>query len=300
MNTDRCAAALLAAALTLTLATRPAAADDGPAWSSVAPDSATAASGAAAAAAPGAQVNEPWTTTRTLVKLDRADDNVVRLGPGESFAIMMVAPRNAEYPVITKRDAWYDVRISESRTGWIHESLCHERYDLSGLEFRPNPKMFSRIGSFTLTGWTGGYSFDRKSNSIALGGRVGYYLLDWLEFEGGLAWTHVDRPAEIVEDLFALRLEPEVFHMIWYDMNANAELLPGRQLVPYVTGGVGSTIFRGDTESSWNVGGGIHFFVAKKTSMRWEFRNYRFDSGTAPARRTNNNFVFTIGTTVLL
>lgn len=285
-----------ALAVTLSLAARPAAADSNPDWTSVADSSGAGSPASESYTDP----NAPWVSTRTLVTLDRADDNVIRLGPGESFAVMEVAKRDSEYSVLTKRGDWYNVRLSDSRTGWIHESLCHERYDLSGLEFRPNPKMFSRIGSFSLTGWGGGYSFDRKSNSVALGGRVGYYLLDWLEFEGGVSWTHINRPAEIVESLFELRLEPEEFHMLFYEMNGNAELLPGRQLVPYVTGGIGSSIMRGETEPTWNVGGGIQFFVAKRTAMRWEFRNYRFNSGDEAARRANNNFVFTIGTTVLL
>jgi outer membrane beta-barrel protein len=263
---------------------------DEPNWSPVTPDSSLAA-----------EVEEPgWVSTRTLVKLDRADVNVVRLGPGENFALLEIAPRDAEYPVLTKRGDWYNVRLSGSRTGWIHETLCTERHDLSGLEFRPNPKMYSRVGMFSVTGWGGGYSFDQKSNSFTLGGRLGYYLLDWLEFEGGVGWTHVNRPAEIVESLFAIRLEAEEFHMLFYEMNANAEILPGRQLVPYFTAGVGSSILRGETEPAWNVGGGIRFFVSPRVATRWEFRNYRFDSGDEDARRSNSNFVFALGTTVLL
>jgi outer membrane beta-barrel protein len=280
---------ILAAAIAATSAAGSACAGERPVW--------TAASDSVAAEV---DAGTPWASTKTLVALDRADDNVVRLGPGEGYAVLEVAPRDAEYPVLTKRGDWYNVRLSESRTGWIHESLCSERHDLSGLEFRPNPKMFSRIGSFTLTGWGGGYSFDRKSNSIALGGRVGYYLLDRLQFEGGVSWTHVDRPAEIVESLFALSLEPEKFHMLFYEMNANLEILPGRQLVPYLTGGVGSSILRGDTEPTWNAGLGILFYVTRSTAMRWEFRDYRFESGDDDARHDNNNFVFAVGTTVLL
>jgi outer membrane beta-barrel protein len=259
-------------------------------WAPVAEDSSLAA-----------ETEQPgWVSTKTLVKLDRADVNVVRLGPGESFALLEIAPRDAEYPVLTKRGDWYNVRLSGSRTGWIHETLCTERHDLSGLEFRPNPRMYSRVGMFSLTGWGGGYSFDQKSNSVALGGRLGYYLFDWLEFEGGVGWTHVNRPAEIVESLFDIRLEAEEFHMLFYEMNGNVEILPGRQLVPYITAGVGSSIMRGETEPAWNVGGGIRFFVAQRVATRWEFRNYRFESGDEGARRSNSNFVFALGTTVIL
>ncbi|GJM43600.1 MAG: hypothetical protein DHS20C21_04420 [Gemmatimonadota bacterium] len=252
------------------------------------------------APAEGHEANPPYMSTSQLVKLDRADRNVLRSGPGETFSMVEVAPKGARYPILAKRGPWFNVRLSDTRTAWIHESLCSDVYDMSGLEFRPNPRMFSRIGSYTLTGWGGGYSFDRKSNTPTVGGRVGYYALDWLEVEGGLAWTKVNRPAEIVESLFALRLEAEEFHMLFYEMNGNLKILPGRQLVPYLTAGVGSSIMRGESEPTFNYGGGILFFVAKRTAMRWEFRTYDFDSGSDNARRSNSNYVFTVGTTFLL
>ena len=238
--------------------------------------------------------------TEKHVRLDREDNNVIRLGPGESYAVLQVAERGAKFLVLAKRGDWYNVRLSDTRSGWIHESLCEEYDDMSDLEFRPNPRLFSRIGSFTVSPYLGGYSYDRKSNSLGLGGRLGYYVLDFVEVEGGVSWTHVDRPAEIVESLFGLSLESDEFHLLFYEMNANLMLLPGRQLVPYFTGGYGSTIQRGDTESGPNWGGGIRFFVSRRNAFRWEFRTYRFDSGSASARRTNTNFAFNVGTTFLL
>jgi outer membrane beta-barrel protein len=234
------------------------------------------------------------------VRLDREDHNVLRMGPGEDFAVVAVVPEGSNYEVIAKSGNWYNVRLSESQTAWVHSSLCHEYDDLSSLEFRPNPRLFSRIGTFTATAYGGGYSFDRKSNSLVLGGRLGYYIFDFVTVEGGLSWTHVTRPAEIVESLFDLTLEAEDFHMLFYDMNANVEIFPGRQLVPYATGGLGSSILRGETETSWNVGAGVLCFVKKKVAMRWEFRNYRFESGSENARRDNSNYTFTMGTTFLL
>jgi len=223
----------------------------------------------------------------------------VRLGPGERYAVQKLVPKGSVFPVLAKKGDWYNVRLSESETGWVHESLCHEHDDLSGLEFRPNPRLFSRIGSFAVTAYGGGYSFDRKSNSLATGGRLGYYVFDFIEVEGGVSWTHVQRPAEIVESLFDLRLEAEDFHMLFYEMNVNAELLPGRQLVPYATVGVGSSILRGRTEPSMNWGGGTLFFLTKRTALRSELRTYLFDSGSESSRRSNTNFLFTLGTTFL-
>ncbi len=227
------------------------------------------------------------------------DRNVVRSGPGDSFSISGVFPAKAEFPVIAKSGSWYNIRLSDSETGWIHSSLCKEFDDLSDLEFRPNPRMYSRTGSFILAGYTGGYSFDRKSNSLVLGGRLGYYVFDRVQMEGGLAWTHVHRPAEIVESLFGLTLEAEDFHMLFYHLIASYELMPGRQMVPYVSTGVGSTIMQGESEPSFNFGGGTTLYLSKRSAMRWEVRDYRFSSGTATSRRSNNNIEFTLGSLLL-
>ncbi|NNF06506.1 MAG: hypothetical protein HKN21_07075 [Candidatus Eisenbacteria bacterium] len=234
------------------------------------------------------------------VKLVHGDHNVVRSGPGEAFSIVGVYPRDAVFVVNAKRDAWYNIRISASETAWIHSSLVEEDQDTSHLEFRPNPKLFSRVGSFVFTGYLGGYAFDRKSNSMALGGRLGYYLFDFLQVEGGLTYSHVVRPAEIVEDLFNLSLEEEEFHMLFYNLNLTVELLPGRQMVPFVTGGAGSTIMLGKSEPSFNLGAGTTMYFGKRTSLRWELRNHRFKTEFGSARRNNSNYEFLIGTSFLL
>jgi outer membrane beta-barrel protein len=170
---------------------------------------------------------------------------------------------------------------------------------MSKLEFRPNPRLFSRVGSFSLTGYGGAYSFDRKSNSLLIGGRTGYYLFDYVEVEGAVGWAHIVRPAEIVESLFQLELAEEDFHMLFYSMNLNFKLLPGRQMVPYVTLGVGSTIMQGETESAFNYGAGTYLYLTKRLALRWEFRAHKFDAGLGDARRENNNVEFSMGTALL-
>ena len=112
--------------------------------------------------------------------------------------------------------------------------------------------------------------------------------------EGILGWTHVVRPAEIVESLFNLTLEEEEFYLLYYALNANLKLLPGRQMVPFVTFGAGSSIMQGLTEASINYGAGITFFVRQKIATRFEFRSYRFETGDS-AGRGNTNFEFTVG-----
>ncbi len=243
------------------------------------------------------QLNAPHVLKEKKVRLEGTGDNVVRSGPGNSFAIVGIFPKGEEFVVIAKRGEWYNVRLSDTNTGWIHSSLCKEFDDMSDLEFRPNPRMFSRIGSFAITGYGGGYAFDRKSNSLVLGGRVGYYLIDYLEIEGAVGWTRVVRPAEIVESLFNLALEEEDFHLLFYSFNANIKLLPGRQMVPFLTAGTGSAIMQGQTETLFNYGAGINFFVHQSTAFRFEFRTYNFNSGSADSRESTN-YEFSVGNTI--
>jgi len=245
------------------------------------------------------ELNQAHVLTEKSVRLTESGSNIVRSGPGNSFAMVAVYPKGSTFVVIAKKDSWYNVRLSEVNTGWVHASLCEEFDDMSDLEFRPNPRLFSRIGSFSLTAYTGGYAFDRKSNSLVLGGRFGYYLLEYLGVEGNLGWTHVQRPAEIVESLFGLTLEEEDFHMLYYAFNLNLKLMPGRQMVPYVTVGTGSAIMEGLTESGLNYGAGLNFFIRQKTAVSFEFRSYALSSGSAAARRDNTNFEFSVGTTFL-
>ena len=171
--------------------------------------------------------------------------------------------------------------------------------DVSDLVFRPNPKLYSRMGSYMLTGYTGGYSFDRKSNSWVLGGGLGYYVFDRMRVDASVGWTHVHRPAEIVESLFALSLEAEDFHMLFYHVTGSWEILPGRQLVPYLTAGAGASIMQGESDPSYDFGVGAMIYLSKKTAMRWEVRDYRFTTGDAKAKQSNDNIELSVGTAVL-
>jgi outer membrane beta-barrel protein len=308
-RSSRLLRATLLMALLLPLGARLATAQDGtvgtppdssllPATGAPASDEPAAIDTAAAPVGAPASAN-PRSATIRKVRLKQHAQNVIRTGPGNQYAIAGVYPQGSVFEVIAKSDDWYNVRLSTTETGWVHRSLCQEFDDLSDLQFRPNPRLFSRTGTYILTGYAGAYAFDRKSNSAVFGGRLGYYVFDRVQVEGGLAYTHVNRPAEIVESLFGVSLEAEQFGMLSYHLNVTYEILPGRQMVPYVSGGVGSTIMLGQSEPGFNYGAGTTLFLSKKTAMHWEFRSDRFHTGPDDARVTNNNVQFTLGTSVL-
>jgi outer membrane beta-barrel protein len=244
-------------------------------------------------------MNAPLKVGSRRVILTGAARNVVRSGPGDSYAVVGVYKAKAEFPVFAKSGDWIGVKLSATETGWVHRSLCKEVDDMSDLEFKPNPRLFSRTGSFLVEGYTGGYAFDQKSNSLVAGGRLGYYVFDRLTVAGGVSWTHVRRPAEIVESLFGLSLEAEDFHMLFYHFMLTYEVLPGRQMVPYVSAGVGSSILRGESEPSLNLGAGTTLYLSKRTAVRWEVRDYRFQTGNDGNRQTHHNVELTIGSLYL-
>jgi|SRR6267378_4271187 len=263
----------------------------------VSPATPDSAAGPAPHVAPAAfPSNGPMVVGSKKVELIGKTDNVVRSGPGNGYSIVGVYPRGRSFTVIAKSGEWYNIRLSESETAWIHSSLCRELDDLSGLEFRPNPKLYTRTGSYVLGAYAGAYAFDRKSNSLVLGGRMSYYVFDRFQAEAGVSWTHVQRAREIVESLFGLSLEAEDFQMLFYQMDVNWEILPGRQMVPYLSGGAGATLMLGRAETAINFGAGVRLFLSKRTAMRWEVKDYRFNSGSDSARLTNNNIEFTLGT----
>ena len=242
--------------------------------------------------------NAPLAAQR-MARLSGRPRTVVRSGPSETDAIAAVMAPGTELPVLGREGDWIHVRLSPTESGWVHVSLVAEFEAQAGSPMRPNPKLYSRTGTYLLTGYAGGYAFDRKSNSLALGGRLSYYVFDRFQVETGAAWTHVHRPAEIVESLFGLSLEAEDFHMLFYHLNATFELLPGRQMVPFVTGGVGSSIMQGRSETSFNFGAGTTLFLSKRTGMRWEARDYVFRSGSDQARRLHHNVEFSLGSVLL-
>src|SRR4030095_10096332 len=102
---------------------------------------------------------------------------------------------------------------------------------------------------------------------------LAYYVFDRLQVETGAAWTHVHRPAEIVESLFGLSLEADDFDMLFYNLNTTFEFLPRRQMLPFVPLGVGASILQGRSETSVNVGAGTTLFLSKRSGMRWEARD---------------------------
>ena len=262
-------------------------------------DSTARARGTAASGLVVPAYNERPTVDMRRVRLTGHGYNVLRTGPGSDYAIVRAYPEGAEFTALATSGAWYGVRLSDTQTGWVHASLCEEASDLASLQFRPNLRLYSRKGSYVLSGYSGAYAFDRKSNSVLLGGRAGYYVFDRIVAEAGVGYTHVRRPAEIVGPFPALTTEPEDFPMLYYQANLVLELLPDRQMVPYLGAGVGWSLLLGRNEPAVNYGSGVKLFLSRRAALRWEARVYRFRGHTRADDAPNNNLEFTLGSEFL-
>ena len=88
--------------------------------------------------------------------------------------------------------------------------------------------------------------------------------------------------------------------MLFYNLNLTYEILPGRQMVPFVTVGVGSSIMQGDTEPSFNFGAGTQLFLSKRTATRaGRCATTGSAPGPAPRASRDSNIEFTLATSYL-
>ena len=93
---------------------------------------------------PANELNASYVLKEKKVRLSGGDNNVVRSGPGNGFAIVGIYPDGDEFLVIAKRDEWYNIRLSDTNTGWIHSSLCEEFDDMSAPLVSPRTPVVTR------------------------------------------------------------------------------------------------------------------------------------------------------------
>jgi outer membrane beta-barrel protein len=241
------------------------------------------------------QGRQPAQGKRVRVKGDT--QVLLRAGPGGDYAIMATAAPGGEMLLVARVGSWYAVETGPGHTAWVAMSRVEELDP--DVHFVTDPYEYRRDQSFNFTPMAGMYSGDQQSNSISLGGRLGYYLTDRYEVEAGVGFTRVERDRDQVEELFALNLEETTFQVFHYQANLNVHVLTGRRLAPFVTAGIGTATSNAKTELAWNAGAGVLYFVTTAAAARFEFRNYSFELGNQFTRRPVNNIEFALGASFL-
>ncbi len=247
------------------------------------------------AAAPAWEGEEPNHAKRVRVKSDTPV--LLRGGPGGDYAIVATAMPGDILPVAARVGSWYSVGTEPGHTGWISASRVEELDP--EVHFITDPHRFHRQQDFVFTPVSGLYSAEQQSNTVIVGGRLGYFLTDRYEVEAGLDFTRVKRARDDVEEIFNLTLEEATSQVLQYQANLLVHVIPGRRLDPFVTGGIGTATSNAKTELAWNAGTGMYVFATTDTAIRVELRDYHFRLGNQFTRRSVDNLEAALGVSFL-
>jgi hypothetical protein len=254
--------------------------------------------------APSAAVTTPTAADSTViphatVQVVHTPVAVVRSGPGPQHPIVATLREGEVLTIDARSGPWYHLQLADTKSGWVHEDLLQTYVDPRKFQFVPDPGLPSRMRSFHFVAFAGNYAADREDNGILLGSRIGYSLTRRFAFEVGLGYTRVVRTTYVLERIFGLRLEEEVFKMFFYEAGASMDILPGRRVTPFLSAAAGASVLEGHAEPTYTIGLGTKFFVSKRTALRWELRDHRMHGGNQFTRFSGDNLEFSGGCELL-
>ena len=224
---------------------------------------------------------------------------VLRAGPGTAHPIVATVFEDDVLVVDARTGPWYHATTPDGASGWVHESLLANDIDRVKFAFAPDPGKIERQGTMQLVAFAGGYAADREDNSFLYGARLGYALSPRVTFEVAVGRTRVRRSTFIIEQLFNLRIEEELFDVFYYEAGASYDILARRRVTPFVALGFGATILNARVEPTWSMAIGTRAFLTRRMALRWEIRDHRLEAGNQFTRFTGDNLEFSAGAEVL-
>ena len=251
------------------------------------------------AAAGGAVRSDSTAIPQASVQVVGTPVGVVRSGPGLQFAIVATVREWDVLRVDARSGAWYHLRLADTSSGWMHESLLQTYVDPRRFEFVPDPGRPSRQRCFHVVGYAGELAADREDNGFLFGGRIGYSLSQRFAFEAGVGYTHVVRTTYVLERIYNLRLEEERFDLFFYHAGLSMDLLPGRRVTPFVAAAAGASVLDARVEPTWSLGVGTKAFLTRRLALRWELRDHRLRGGNRFTRFNGDNLEFSAGGEIL-
>jgi uncharacterized protein YgiM (DUF1202 family) len=66
------------------------------------------------------KIQEVLTGKWSIVKVRRAN---IRIGPGINYSVIMQAKQFDKVEVIDLKNGWYQIKLTDSLSGWIHQDL---------------------------------------------------------------------------------------------------------------------------------------------------------------------------------
>lgn len=163
-----------------------------------------------------------------------------------------------------------------------------------------------RHGSFDVTPYAGFYKFEGNEDmdsSIALGLRLGYNINKYFGVEGYAHWVPTRNQSYwqgYENNTYPWDNTGETVNTLGYGIEGVVNLLPDRNIVPFVAAGIGGIYYsranEDSTDNRYNkfavsYGGGLKWFFAENWAVRGDVRHIMpFDS-------FHNNLMGTIGLT---
>jgi outer membrane beta-barrel protein len=158
---------------------------------------------------------------------------------------------------------------------------------------------------FELGAFVGSYATQNFGTSTVGGLRLGYHINEDFFVEGVLAQTSVS-DASFRQVLPGGIFASESEKLSYYNLSVGYNVLPGEVFIGskhakpmafYVIGGVGSTRFNQQRQSTFNVGTGLRVFLNDHFALQVDLRDHIFSLDLLGKRETTQNLELTAGIT---
>ena len=158
---------------------------------------------------------------------------------------------------------------------------------------------------FEIGAFAGSYSTPNFGSSPVVGLRLGYHISEDFFVEGALAQTKVS------DATFRQVLPGGIFpgtteKLSYYNLSVGYNVLPGEVFVGsknakpmafYLIGGVGSTSFNRQRQSTFNLGAGLRVYLNDRFALQLDVRDHMFSLDLLGKRQSTQNPELTAGIT---
>ena len=203
------------------------------------------------------------------VRLEVIDPYVeMHSGPGRGYPVFYVIEQGEKIEIITRRPGWYEVRISNGKTGWATASQISRTIQLTG---EPADLPTVSYGDYLKNRWRVGFNSGQFSSGELKGSETfsftaGYRPLGWLgvEAEGGKVFG-----TDIKGNFYSANLVVEPFSA-WI---VSPVLLIGRGGMKIDSQPKLTPLLISDSDFN-HFGLGLHYYLGRNFLFKGEYRSY--------------------------